>query len=77
MNTQRIPYGNRWKAQGRVESKDWTSTLSRITMLREDSPCLKERGVHGILEKDLDFPVFDPVTVQIVNIRFRFRILSG
>ena len=49
-----------------------------------DSPYLKDWGVHVICEKDLDYLVFDQVTVQIVNIQkgghktgFRLRILSG
>ena len=56
-NTQRLPSGNRQKAEGSVGSKDWTSSISRRTMPQEDSPCLKEREGYVIREKDLDYPV--------------------
>ena len=40
--------------------KAGTSSLSRRAIPRRYSPCLKDRDIHGICEKDLDYPVSDP-----------------
>ena len=50
--TQRITLGNRWKAQVMIQVKAGCSSPTRRAMPYEDSPCFKERGSHGICEKD-------------------------